>query len=1458
MNINWLKFYWFIFLFVNIPVLLCNEQIHDKLVFESITIKNGLSSNIINTIYIDKKGYLWIGNDNGLNRYNGYTVTSYKHNPADSTTIGIGYVTNILEDDNNNLWVATKNGVSIFNYNTEKFVNKFNAEILNTIVTRLYRTTAGEMLIVTRIGVYKYMSQLNTFERYFTSKIDSFSNILVQDSIGHYIIGTWGQGIVIFSKDRTRYSRINVSDSHYRSNIIEDITIGSDGKIWILSQNCLNELQIIDDGKNLSGKLISHLKLNDLESSFRKFNSLIIDNGAAWIGTQNGLIKYTINSVTCNYIVSEGNNKSLKSLSNNHITCLYKTKTSDLFIGTYQGGVNYHSKTIGRFSDEFPEVNNNKNLLIKYVKSINQDLKGEIWVGTDYGILRYSKDYKLIKTYTQTGSTGSLREGGVNSILTDKAGNKWIGLWGGGFFKYIKENDSFKSLSKKKINDNFNINLTDPKYSGELCVKTILQDKKGTIWIAYIFGILDLFDPQKEEFIHYHLKYEIKKPNLLITDMVSDDSGNLWFGSTGAGLIKFSINDNKFKLYKLPSTKKGNNYFEQTSTDVYSLYYDGNIIWLGTGNGLESFNPATEKFENFSTKWGLTQSTITGVKGDNKGNIWMSTLNGITQYNKARGFFINYDETDGVLPNADFGYRNNENKLFFAGVNGITSFYPDSIFGATPIPPLVFSDFKLFNQSIPIGSDILPKHINEIDEIKLTHNQNVFSIELAALNYNQSYKNEYKCLLQGFDKDWVFLGSSREIKYTNLEPGTYYFRAKASNNEGLWNDKGRTLKIIILPPWWKTIYFKILIIFLVISSIIGYIRLKTRKLRLQNEKLFIKVKERTREIEHQKELLNDRANELNEINTILVDKQEEITVQKKEIEATNLNLEIKNNQLEKQKEQLLRQKNQVEEMSAKIHEADQIKLRFFTNVSHEFRTPLTLISGPIENAIKEAEKVNEIGILNNLRLAHQNSNRLLRLINQVLDISKIDAGLIKLKVEKGLIYNFVSSIIEVNLEYAFTRGIVINFESNLKDFECFFDADKLEKILYNLLSNSIKYTPSGKNINVSLNNTSQLGEGELKPYIRLVVADEGVGIDNKHKQLIFQRFYQIDEAKQLYSGTGIGLSLTKELIDVYRGQIQLQSEIGQGTTFVVKLPYREEDFTDQEIMLENETLQLFYGKNSHQTHSELPLIDDNFKTSNPTILIVDDNDDILTFLYNNLKDNFKISFATDGIQGFEKATTILPQLIISDVMMPNSNGYELCKQLKLDERTCHIPVILLSAKANIDDQAEGIMYGADDYITKPFDLDLLKLKAVNLITSRAKLKKIFIQNAIVPENISINSPNDKLLKRIIKTLEENISDCDFGVEELSKAVGLSRMHLYRKLNDLVQLSPVEFIRNFRLQRSAQLLLQKKVYVSEVSYLCGFQEISYFRKIFKEYYGQSPSEYANKIQELDNTEPLIGS
>ena len=702
--------------------------------------------------------------------------------------------------------------------------------------------------------------------------------------------------------------------------------------------------------------------------------------------------------------------------------------------------------------------------------------------------------------------------------------------------------------------------------------------------------------------------------------------------------------------------------------------------------------------------------------------------------------------------------------------------------------------FKAYINKISLNNDSVLFIGTEtpLQNLTFPFKYNSFRFEYAASAYDAPQYNQYQYWLEGFDDDWSALTGETYKSYTRIPEGSYTFKVRGKN---IYNEFSELASYTfnVSPPWYRHYLAYGLYSIALIAFIVGVVKWRSAQLEKANRALEEKIIERTTEV---------------------VDK---------------------NQQLEQLAEELETQATQLKEL-------DKMKSNFFANISHEFRTPLTLLLSPLERALSTENgwKTDR----NVTEMMFRNAKRLQTLINQLLDLSKLESGQMKLFLSEGDIIQFVKVIVASFESLAQSKNIIFQYRIPKTAYSCFYDSDKLEIILNNLLSNAFKFTPEGGKVDLVLD----FDQKNKEEYLKFTVSDTGKGIPETALPKIFDRFYQADaSSSREFEGSGIGLSLTKELVILMNGTISVQSKEGTGSTFILEIPAITapgQDFVfpkelNNNLILHDHEIEVnenFRNKKPSQTekedHDTLPLI-----------LLVEDNIDLSAYLTGILDKNFKIITAFNGKQGFEIALENIPDLILSDMMMPEMDGFELCTKIRSEETTSHIPFVLLTARAAIEDRLEGFELGADEYLTKPFNVNELHVRINNLLEQRRNLRERFGKEIKVqPKDITVTSLDERFLQKVIAKMEEKISDSSFSVETFSMEIGMSRKNFHRKLVALIDQTPNEFIRIFRLKRAAQLFEQKSGNVSEIAYQVGFQNLSYFTKCFKEQFGVPPTNF----------------
>lgn len=1042
------------------------------------------------------------------------------------------------------------------------------------------------------------------------------------------------------------------------------------------------------------------------------------------------------------------------------------------------------------------------------------DRAGTVWIGTYSGGVSYYSPYNQRFRFHDPWR-GNMLFGIIGPIVEHPTGI-WVGTEGGGLLFYDRDNNSYKYYRLPSTSErNFSRNI----------IKSLLLED-DILWIGTTYNTVYKFDIRKRRFgspifpgwgtIQYALFRDSKKrfwiganeinalgyicpdgrpvyPIPLNNDeifnpvnirCILERNTEIYLGSANTGLYQYNDITKTVTLF----SHQENDSCSLAYNNVSSLCKTKNgDIWMSTlGGGISHFIPAAGKFENYSERNGLSSGMVYSLVEDHDGKLWMSTFAGISGFDPDTKQFSNYDKNNGIRI-AEFtpgsGFVTSGNEVFFGGNNGFVSFYPQQIKENNYIPPVFITKISVNNQELGNQVIIYKK------PLQLNYKQSNISVEFSALNYIFPHQNLYAYKLEGFDKKWNYVGTRRAAYYTNIQPGKYTFLVKGSNNDGVWNDQCATLRINISSPPWNTVWAWMLYISVFTTGFFLVIRYSRIKNRLE----------------------------------------------------TNIRIE----QMEK--------KN--------IEELHQTKINLFTNFSHELRTPLTLILSPLEEILQN-DRLNP-NLRDTLKLTHQNAGRLLYTVNQLMDFCKKETGHLKLKTVEGNIVKFTYEIFIVFNELARNRHIDFRFDCNEKELFVWFDQDLLEKVLFNLLSNAFKNTPDGKRITIALSSKTLMDlkqtfgdkiasfPDEFHDFVLIEVEDTGYGIPEDELEKIFAPFYQIHrkETPQLRTlGTGIGLNFSKGIIDLHHGMIWATNTSNAGATFHVVLPSGKNHLKSSELnsCFKNSEDPIHYMIIPENGIIPQELSPGQNTPSGYSILIVEDNMDVRYYIKSCLARQYTIYEAGNGQEAFDIAVKQLPDLIVSDIMMPVINGIQLCRMLKEDLRTGHIPVILLTARVTVIQVQEGFENGADDYITKPFNIRLLATRIKNLIVSREKLKKLFGQKtSFTYPDLPTSQIDNRFMDSVYNYIDQHLTDPDLSMDSFCREIGMSRSNFYRKIKTLSDLNPNELIRNTRLQFAAKYIRETDKSISEIAYHTGFSSPSYFTKSFKEYFNISPIEMRRK-------------
>ncbi|MGV3504850.1 MAG: two-component regulator propeller domain-containing protein [Adhaeribacter sp.] len=1349
----------------------------------------------IQAILEDSRGYLWFGTANGLNRFNGYQFKTFRHDLRDTATIADNSITHLMEGPQGLIWVRTLAGLNMYDPATETFNRRPKA-------------------VLRRYGLK-----------------DDYVTKILSDGKGSFWFLNSRQGITRFSKKENKLQHFRPglrSQALPDTSRIADMVLDQGGSLWLVHYNGVLEQM---DGR--TGKIIYRNKslkkpsapvqpqyslfldaqgdawvyvkgsdqgvyyFNRQAAAFRhlhtrsaglQLNNNIVrsitqdERGVVWIGTDHGginLVDKKKNLVR--YLVHQPEDPG--SISQNSIYNLLKDSKGIIWVGTYKMGLNYYHENLVRFPLFQHLAQDAASLPANDINRFVEDAKGNLWIGTNGdGLIYFDRATRRYTRYRQEpGNPNSLSNDVIVGLYLDRSQTLWIGTYFGGlnsfdghtFRHYRHDPDRPESLADNRVWE-------------------IFEDSRGNLWVGTLGGGLDLLDRNTGRFRHHRRGQPHSVHSDYISTITEDRQGNLWVG-TAYGVDKRDPETGRFTHF----VNNNHNPRGLSNNNVNTVMEDSRgLIWLATNEGLNYYDPGKGSFRSFRREDGLPDNSVVAMVEDEQHHLWLATLEGLSQLVISRqpgsqelAFrFRNYDQSDGLQGKA-FNYnaalRTRQGDLLFGGAGGFNRFHPARLPVNTQVPALIFTDFQIFNHPVAVGEQVgdrvlLPRSLNHTREIELQYQENMFSVSFAALNFLQPEKNQYAYILEGFHDNWLAADSRvRKATFTNLDPGTYVFRVRAANNDGVWNKEGISLRIKVLPPWWSTSWARA-----------AY--LAAAMLALWLGRRMVQERERLRYRMAQERLEASRR-----------------------------------------------------------HELDQMKIRFFTNVSHEFRTPLSLILAPVEKLLQQAGAGEG---QQQLQLIHRNARRLLSLVNQLLDFRKLEVQGLALHAAPAEVVAFIREIAFSFNDLSEKKHIRFSFFSQVEQLEMDFDQDKLEKILFNLLSNAFKFTREGGQVSVRLDLPGPQQAGSNPACLRIQVQDTGIGIAPEYHQKIFRRFFQSHlPGSMINQGSGIGLAITREFVHLHQGHISLESEPGKGSCFTILLPLRQApDAKAAPATTPQVPAGLKPDPMPEGTAGGLPeRMPEEKMRKKPLVLLVEDNEDFRFYLKDNLQHLYQIHEAPNGKLGWQLALQLLPDLIVSDIMMPEMDGLSLCRKVKQDPRTSRVPVILLTASISEEQKLKGFDTGANDYITKPFNFEILLSRVKNLLVQQALLKKALqVKLQVSPQDIPITPLDEKLIRKALETVERHLANPDFSVEEFSRELGMSRVYLYKKLLALTGQSPLEFIRSIRLKRAARLLEESQLTVAEIAYEVGFNNPKYFTKYFKAEFHCLPSAYTTKKKETE--------
>ena len=1313
--------------------IFCQAQsVEEHYYFKNLSIRNGLSQNTVNAILQDRKGFMWLGTKDGLNRYDGLSFRKFKHDAANPRSIGNSFITSLYEDFNGNIWVGTDAGVYIYYPEKEAF-EEFDCQSLEkTRIERSVSMIAGDKqgrvwIAVEAQGMFCYDTRQKLLRNYPLSEISSNIKCFTFDSGGTLWLGFYGDGLY-YSKDNLAtvhpYGSPEDGKREFEGGVITKIVQGNYNCLYIGSvKEGVSELNLT------SGQVRNLLAIDESGESIFCRDLLPYSDNELWIGTESGI--YIYNLRTAQFIHLRASLYDSYSLSDNAIYALYKDREEGLWIGSYFGGVDYYPRQYTYFAKYYPK-NIANSLHGKRVREFCRADDGTLWIGTEDGGLNHfnpkTKEFHFFEP--SAGFTN------IHGLCMDGSH-----LWVGTFSKGLRVIDTRTGVILRTYTEGHTSHSLNDNSIFSIC-----RTSAGEIYLGTLFGLLrynrtqDNFDRIPE--LNGKFVYDIKE----------DSYGNLWLATYANGAYCYDVSARRWKNYVFDAEDEKSLPYDK----VLSVFEDSyRQIWLTTqGGGFCLFHPDTETFTRYGLKDGLPNDVVYQIVEDDDRFLWLTTNNGLVRFDPKTMEMKVFSTANG-LPTNQFNYRSGfkdeAGNIYLGSINGFVAFDPRTFAENRQVPAVAITDFLLFNKEVPVGETDSPlkSSITFSDKVVLTADQNSFSFRIAALSYQAPRMNKLMYKLEGFDEGWLTIGESPLVTYSNLGYGDYVFKVKASNSDGVWNEQETSLHLSILPPFYLSGWaycFYVLFFMGCLVCVIFYF--KRRNYRKQHRQMEMLEQEKEREVYH-------------------------------------------------------------------------AKIDFFTNVAHEIRTPLTLIKGPLENIILKKEVDSETK--EDLYIMKQNTERLLNLTNQLLDFRKTET--------RGFRLNFTECDVVAVLRETYLRFTSLAKQKGL-DFilelpqECFMadvNQEALTKIISNLLNNGVKYASTYLRISLETD--------EKVFHIRTF--NDGEMIPDTMKEEIFKPFVRLDKEDEVTTGTGIGLALSRSLAELHQGSLMMEKG-EEVNCFCLTLPVNQ----DSTITLSAENVSQVEENSCGWEQEETDT-----KEKKPMILVVEDNPDMLAFIRKQLTTEYSVLTAMNGIEALAVLDNHYVNLVVSDVMMPQMDGFELCKTIKSDLSYSHIPVVLLTAKTNIQSKIEGLELGADADIEKPFSVEYLLANISSLIHNREKLRQTFAKSPFVAANtMALTKADEEFIWKLNDIIQANLHNPEFSMEDMADALKMSRSSFYRKIKGVLDLSPNEYLRLERLKQAAQLLKEGKSRVNEICYTVGFNSPSYFSKCFLKQFGVLPKDF----------------
>ena len=1294
--------------------MLLSVGARDDYSYRQITMNDGLAANAVRNIVQDKNGYIWFGTDNGLCRYDGRRVL-----PIRIAELGINqYISALLACDEG-LYVGTAKGVFFVDF-AHQTVTRLPIEIHSTVTYLSIDKEGGLWVSTMEQGVWQYVVKTEQSKQYpLKPSGNAVAQVYVDAGNQIWAVTSLEEPVIQkLNRLHDQFEPVNLSFQGVPASLRMLQT--RDGRYWLGTWEH-GLLRMHSDGR------LEQVLNPQLTKAGWHIHTMYEDpNGSICLGCDDGLISIDPQS------------GAWQKLDDRFVYTITNDTEGGLWIGTFYGGVKYISPVSKRF-DGFSMANG---LTGNVISRFCEDRQGRIWVGSDDGGLMCYDD-RFINYPHQDW----LSKRNVHALCVDNHDNLWIGTYTDGVIVMNLQTGSMRQY----------VQTGDTTSLDNSSSYAIYQDAHGEIWVATMGGLC-LYDAPKDAFIR------IGKTNAITIDIDEDGEGNLWLSTQGEGLWRYDRKARKFHNFRSKDTA------DKTAlpdNQVNCCHFDEKgRLWVGTFAGLCTYDKKGGCFRRVNLD--IPSQNILSIIEDN-GALWLTTERGIVRYVPNEGV-QRFTLHDGLVseqfqPNS--GYKASDGRIYFGTTSGFNSFLPYQIKANTVMPPVYVTSISFLNQE-KHNANGLPLDLTLTKEITIGYGDSkMVSLSFASLSYCSPEKIQYAYMLEGFDSDWNYIGNQNSATYTNLPAGTYTFRVKATNNDGIWSDNVASLKIVVEPPFWWSWYAKLLYLLLLGSAIWYYVHLRLKK------------------AEHRHHLEMQRLNE------------------------------------EKEKE---------------VREA---RLNFFTMIAHEIRTPVSLIIAPLEKIMKSGHLTSDLSSTNrslsdDMKVIDRNAHRLLELVNQLLDFRKVEQQRLVMHFAPQNIHELMLSVSERFAPTFEQNGKRFTVDYPNEHFTAIVDKEAIIKTISNLLTNANKYSKDEVRLSCIEDPDGQ--------RFRIRVSDNGVGIREEDRERIFQPFFQAEGNKP---GTGIGLNIVKSIVDQHHGEINVESELGKGSVFTIILPVSQQEIHETVAVETKAPIAPRDDKQGKQAAQPEPVTSPQPAANGqrPVMLIVDDSEDMRDFLKSNFNDKYEIITAEDGIEALHLLQNHEVSMIVSDWMMPRMDGAEFCRRVRQDQRTSHIPFIMLTAKTDDDSKVEGMDVGADTYIEKPFSVQYLEACIRNILQIRHRLMEKFSTQPLEPVTEIAQNPTDsEFLKKMNQVIEENFSNSELNVNFLADKLNISRSSLFAKIKTLAEITPNEMIQMMRLKKAAQLMKEGRYTISEISYMVGFSNPSYFSKCFQKQFGIKPTDY----------------